>query len=481
MFLVTAKARWRPLLAASVMAAVLGGCATLPEDAGFDRVADPVAQRLDKQIIWNRGSEQDQAVDHAVKALLAKPLDADAAVQIALLRSPVLQSRYEDLGLAQADLVQAGLLRNPLFGGVWLTPRDPGVQARDFDLRLDFLDLLVLPLRKQAAHARLRSVQRNLTEAVIAHANQTRRAFVELQALYMQGDIVERRQAAADAALLVAQRLRKAGNITQARLQRFEAMALEAGLNSKRAQIQLQHQRMALGLLMGVDMSDEAIRIGPPLGRIPNQAISTKGLTDQALKANLRLQGLREQLKAYKAQMSEAQWKSLIPDLEVGYAWARETTGEIKDGGLLEWRLPLFDQGQGKRSRASSQIRKALADYEAQRQSVAAQAMGLAMNLAASREELLLIIDRLLPLAGSQADFAQLEYNGMQIDVFDLLRVHGEPLAMRERFIDKLKSYWQLRADLRALRAGANISASASMASDSMASMTNTAASDGGH
>ena len=47
--------------------------------------------------------------------LLQKELSVDTAVQIALLNNRDLQGSYASLGIAQADLVEAGLLENPVF------------------------------------------------------------------------------------------------------------------------------------------------------------------------------------------------------------------------------------------------------------------------------------------------------------------------------------------------------------------------------
>ena len=50
--------------------------------------------------------------------MLDNDLDEDEAAQIALLNNRRLQVAYEDLGVAQAEVVQAGLLRNPVFDGI---------------------------------------------------------------------------------------------------------------------------------------------------------------------------------------------------------------------------------------------------------------------------------------------------------------------------------------------------------------------------
>lgn len=55
-----------------------------------------------------------------MKELLSIPLSAESAVELALIDNPGLQAAYHGLGVAEADLVQAGRLRNPVFGYVHL-------------------------------------------------------------------------------------------------------------------------------------------------------------------------------------------------------------------------------------------------------------------------------------------------------------------------------------------------------------------------
>ena len=62
---------------------------------------------------WQRTDEDAQTAAAEVRQLLARPLTADDAVQIALLNNRGLQAAYAELGIAEADVVQAGRLRQP--------------------------------------------------------------------------------------------------------------------------------------------------------------------------------------------------------------------------------------------------------------------------------------------------------------------------------------------------------------------------------
>ena len=106
------RPRWLAL--AAVCLAALGGCASSPTSTGLTETQELVTPRLGQAVQWLPGATEDPAVAQEISGLLARPLTADAAVQIALLSNRDLRAEYEALGVARADLVQAGLLDNPV-------------------------------------------------------------------------------------------------------------------------------------------------------------------------------------------------------------------------------------------------------------------------------------------------------------------------------------------------------------------------------
>ena len=122
---------------------LLGGCATFSKDGGFDSVAQLSEARLGKTVKPVRNSDDAKAVDASIKNLLAKPLTAEDAVQIALLNNRGLQAGYAELGIAEADLVQAGRLQNPRFDFKHITQGADTMIERTFTVSL--VNLIMLP------------------------------------------------------------------------------------------------------------------------------------------------------------------------------------------------------------------------------------------------------------------------------------------------------------------------------------------------
>src|ERR1700744_5234145 len=91
------------------------GCATFSADRGFTPVAEAAQRHLRQEIIWPRDAAEQAKADAQGAELLRSPLSAEDAVQVALLNNRALQGDFEELGISESDLVQAGRRQNTRF------------------------------------------------------------------------------------------------------------------------------------------------------------------------------------------------------------------------------------------------------------------------------------------------------------------------------------------------------------------------------
>src|SRR5260370_23009422 len=139
----------RPVLFLLALAGLLAGCASFSPDGGMNDVAEGVGREtgpdIGKNVVKIASAEQAQRAKEQVANLLAGPLSADLAVQVAFLNNRDLQAAYNDLGISEADYVQASLPPNP---GVSLMDV-AGTGLANFELRLirDILSLITPPRR----------------------------------------------------------------------------------------------------------------------------------------------------------------------------------------------------------------------------------------------------------------------------------------------------------------------------------------------
>jgi cobalt-zinc-cadmium efflux system outer membrane protein len=151
------------------VAAVLPACASTSAAPAFKDTGQLVEARSGRRIFWNQGGAADEAVARHVHELVARDLSIETAIKIALINNKDLQAVYEDLSVAQADLVQAGLLQNPtLAGGMAIPIAGQGVETGyDVGVVQDFLELFMLGARKKIAGAELEAAKLRVGNAVL--------------------------------------------------------------------------------------------------------------------------------------------------------------------------------------------------------------------------------------------------------------------------------------------------------------------------
>src|SRR5262249_33930567 len=93
------------IAATSLAALPLAGCASFSSDGGMGVVSGVAAAALARDARKVSTADDAEAAAGRVRRLLAAPLSADVAVEIALLNNSGLQAAYNELGLAEAARV----------------------------------------------------------------------------------------------------------------------------------------------------------------------------------------------------------------------------------------------------------------------------------------------------------------------------------------------------------------------------------------
>ncbi|MSP40334.1 MAG: TolC family protein [Deltaproteobacteria bacterium] len=429
----------------------LSGCVAVDLRAGFTEVSETVGARLGVKPTWNNGTELDRAADEKLRELLRAPLNADAAVQIALLNNRELQALYSDLGVAQADLVQAGLLRNPIFNAAVMFPVTGGRPDLELSVVMSFLDILYLPLRQRVAAARFDAAKSRVVGAVMDLAGQTRAAFYAHQANEQLVDLRRTILQSLDAAGEITQRLYDAGNISALDLLRERALAGSARLQLRGAELAARQSRELLNIRMGVWGGQTAWRNLPRLPEIP--AAQDGGSIEQlAVTRSLYLVLAQQNIAALGEQLGFDKASALIPELTLGGSAEREASWQV--GPVIELPIPLFDQGQGRVARAAAELRRAQQEYYALAVRMRAEARAAQERFDEARERALYYRDILLPLHERIVNETQLHYNAMQLGPVQLLRAREQQIEVAVGYVEALRDHWLAHNDMEQIAAG---------------------------
>ena len=430
------------------------GCATVDLNAGFSDVSTKVEERAAAKISSNPGLELDAESAARLQSLLQRKFTAEEAVQIAVLNSRALQALYSDLGVAQADLVQAGLFRNPVLDGTILFHLAPIRPDLQFGVVFGLLDALYVPLRKRVAAAQFEEAKLRVTGAVLDFVLDVRHAYYAHQAneqtLELRTTVVQ----SLDASFEASRRLHAAGNITDLDLARDRAALARSKLDLRAAEVAVRQSRERLNHLLGLSGSQTEWDIERRLADIPADSVPTTDVERTAVARSIDLGHARQRIVVAGQQLGYDRATALIPSTEIGASAEKESDEPWGIGPSVSIPLPIFDQGQARVARGVAELRRAQHEYYGLGVRIRAAARALVARMHGAAERALYFRDIVLPLQERIVSEAQLQYNAMQLGIFELLRERQHQIESGVEYVEALREYWSARTDLLHLLSG---------------------------
>lgn len=430
--------------------ATASGCTSTSPTAAYHEVSATVQARTGARLRWDRNSEDDRKAQRAVEQLLAAPLGVDAAVQIALVQSPRLRATLEELSIGQADLVQAGLLSNPVFAlgrTAWEQEHlDPNLFA---SVEASFLELLALPLKKRVARAELEATKLAVADAVLELAAQVRTAYYDALAAQQIADVRALVKDATDASAELATRQAKAGTRSALALQAELGLASRAQLDATRSRGAAEAAREILSQKMGVWGNTARWKLPARLPELPAAEVDTTSLESRAVADRLDLRAARHQLRAVEAALTLAKttrWTGMVQvHVEAGRL---RGSRRFSFGPSVGIELPLFDQRQAAVARLEALRRRARSELEALGVDVRSEVRGAAIRVRTARALAEQIRMRLVPIQQSLVALSQQHYDAMLLGAYQLLQAKQAELDSYRESIEALRDYWIARSDL---------------------------------
>lgn len=439
------------LILAAALAAT--GCASLAPDGGS---ADVQALVGDNPL--TRGASPARAPDAAsaqtIDEWLARPLDAETAVRIALVNGPRMQSAFATLQLSDAERVQAASLPNPVFAFSRL--REGSALELDRALRFNVINLVALPWQARWAGERHEVAKLQAAQSVLVLAADTRRAWVRAVAAQQSVAYLRDAKDAAEAGAQLAHRMAQVGNWSALQRTREQLLLTDAAAQLARAEQGAVASREQLTRLLGLS-GDRATSYTLPdrLPALPASAPDAGDVQALALRDRLDVRSAQRQNAATADALGLTRATALVDAMEIGavrntvFGNGLDRTRSTERGFDLALPIPLFDWGQARNARAealylqsAAQVREVgvRAASEA-RESLAHwhTAWGLARRYQ----------DEVLPLRRQVNDEMVLRYNGMLASVWELLGETRASMLAVNAAIEAQRDFWLADTDLQ--------------------------------
>ncbi len=452
---------------------ILSACASTPQDRGATAISSTIASHYKLKIDPNTGQNwQTPMAGAALEKDLSAPLNPESAVQIALRNNPRMRLLYADLGIAQAELLDATRIANPSFDWLRLKPSAGNLPAKlSFGLSQSVTDLLMLGARRKLVAGNLQRTSSEIRTQVATLIFDTESAYWRAvsaeQVRAMRELVAESAKLSSD----LAERFFAAGNINRAQRAQENAAAAEALVRLKNADADAFSTRANLNQMLGLNGTEARLKFA---ANLPNLAKTEDALaTLQALAQSQRsdLAAHRQNVTLLTAILASTQRWRWFGSLDISAE--RERTGNggtAGDGEKLRGigfslGLPIFNQGQGRLLHAQSMLEMAIAQRDQMESQVQSEvALGL-LQLNKQREIVETYADVLVPARETAVAEMQKRYNFMLIGAFELLQAKQAEYEAYQGYLDALRDYWLARTALK-LATGGELPSSRELNSD---------------
>lgn len=451
-------------LSFAAVAVLLAGCAQLSADGGMTDVAHSVQQQIGKEVVKISTDAQVGRAREQVTALLGGTLSTEQAVQIALLNNRSLQAAYNDLGISEAEYVQASLPPNPALSLM----RIAGTGVANFEARLvgDILNLITLPKRTAIAAERFGQARYRAIGATLRLAAETRRAYVRAIVSRQQVGFLEQTRATADAAAQLIAGMGEAGGGDQLDQAEIAAFRAEIGTRVEQAKLQANRDHEALVRLLGLSGVGLVFRLPPELPPLPPSLDTMNDLEVEAIRRRVDLEIARREVAALAKSLSLTEATRYISMLQLAGIFNNETANPLtnfdtainRGGAQIDLQIPIFDTGEARTRAARETYMQALNLLAGKAVDARSEARIAYVTYRATYDIARSWRDRVLPLRQRVSKEIMLRYTtgvlageGLRVDLFKYLADTRVRIAANAASLDAQRDFLLAVIDLEAV------------------------------
>ncbi len=438
-----------PLLLTASLA--LAGCASFSPDSGMTLVSDVAGQTIGKDTAFVRSADDAERAGGAVRRLLGRPLTVDAAVQIALLSNKGLQAAYNELALAETDLVAQSLPPNPTFS----ISRISGNGASEVERQVvgDILALATLPFRSEIARERFRQAQLRAALETLRLAAEVRRVYFRTVAANEMVGLLTDAKSTAESTAQLAKKLGETGALNKLDQAREQVFYAETTADLASARQEADSARERLTRLMGLWGDDLGFRLPDRLPVLPRNPRSLPTIEADAVGHRIDLQIARMELAALEKSLGLTQATRFVTLLDVAGIAKRTKDPEsppFRERGFdIQFQIPIFDGGEVRVRQAVESYNQAFNLLTEKAVNVRSEARDAYRTYRSTYDIASHYQREILPLRQIITEEMQLRFSSMQIDVFALLTEARQRLASLRAAIDAKRAFWLAQSDLQ--------------------------------
>jgi cobalt-zinc-cadmium efflux system outer membrane protein len=372
-------------------------------------------------------------------------LDPDEAAVVAVLVHPMLRAVRDERGLADAQVLQAGLLPNPQLSAT-VEPVTGGATAGTFTgygygASWDLSALIARRAKVESARANRSSVELDVAWQEWQVAQAARLAVYSLISLREQAALSRQMRDRLAENLALVGKAEQAGLMTELDLSAAEAAGNQARADWIDLQGQVRQQSLelnkALGLPPETPICLQQGTVLPSRLELPSEQDVVSGLEERRLDLVALRKGYESQEDAVRVSILEQ-----FPKINIGLSQARDTSDVVTLPFAVSVDLPLFDRNQAAIARERA-TRQRLYDEYVSRVFEARSEIAKLLANAAAIEEQLRVAEAALPSLERLVDTYRQALDQGQADVLvyytawnDLATQRSKVITLKQQLVE---------------------------------------------
>jgi len=435
----------------------LAACASFSPDGGMSTVQETAAVELGKDVVKETSGFEAALVGDRVRVLLGRSLSADAAVQIALLNNQGLQASYSELGISEAQYVQASLPPNPTV--LLQKTVAPNGFAFTEAVTGNLLGLVTLPARRDIAETQFQAAQLRAIEATLRLTADVRRQYWRAVAAQELARLLNEARGSAKASADLAKALGQSGAMNKLDQSRDFAFYAEisARLADARVQEKVEHERLAR--LMGLWDRSSIYTLPAGLPALPAKLTSSSLIEARAMERRVDLRLARTNLEIFAKTLGLTHVTRYINALALGPLRDYEKTVGESPGALdranryglqITFEIPIYDFGEARTREAQETYMQAAHLLAEKAVNVRSEVREAFIAYKGAFEVARLYQAQVEPLQNEILKQSLLQTSTMQTDVFVLVQDARARILAHVAALNARREFWIADTDLRA-------------------------------
>lgn len=422
---------------------IIGTSCTRAQRCDKQQVATTIQERVGKSVAWGKSEP----------APLQEAMSADDCVQVALLHNPQIQAMFEEIGISEADLVEAALVSNPFFDLFVRYPTKKKYATNiEYSVTASFIDLFLIPLRVKVAECDLEKTTLHVTNQILDLALEVEESYYELVAAEEEYTFAQESLELSSILKEISARQVAVGNVFGLEYQEQESKFLEAEAECIRLQNLRIHLREKLTRLLGLTRPFECKMGIPEEEVLPDEQL----LATIAFRDRLDLQIARYELLCISEHLGIQQWW-VYTNGRLGLCGERDPDRLNTIGPAFAADIPIFNYGQAARGRLHAELKQKEHELQALEITILSEVREAYEVLVRSSELMQKYKNVILPLQNRIVASTEELYNVMGVGVDKLIDQKLHAIEEQLSTIRSTKEYWLAKVQLKRV-VGGNIS-----------------------